>query len=266
MSINIVRYSSGNKPSAPLSFADAPLDLLSDQFLGRDGELSMIQEAFNVRVGNRPIRYAIYGMSGIGKTQTALQYAQTSFDRQRYAVVFWMSADSIEKLYQGFSKVLHLVDHADRNHPEENVRLTATRRWLEECSENWLVILDNLVIETIEFLREHLPHQNSKGHILCTTRAEDAANAFVRTSGQRYKTLGLQCLDLQDAANLLLQDTIDPSPIDITNAKELVRSVGCLPLAIAQAASFISQSHNSLEVVLTLYQSEQKVDVSTSSL
>jgi hypothetical protein len=113
-------------------------------------------------------------MPGIGKSQLALQYAALSHNRQQYSVVFWVSGATVEKLNQGLAKILTLVGHPDRDHPEQSTRLISARRWLEESdahsSIKWLLVLDNINREVMAFLREHLPRKNSMGNILLTTR------------------------------------------------------------------------------------------------
>jgi hypothetical protein len=53
-------------------------------------------------------------MPGLGKTQVALKYAELASKEKRYPYIFWISAASIDKLIQGFSKLLDLVAFAGR--------------------------------------------------------------------------------------------------------------------------------------------------------
>lgn len=253
---------------ASLTFIDAPIDLLSPHFMGRDAEQQLIKEALGAPSNGSPVRFAINAMPGAGKSQLALQYANLSFTQRRYAVIFWISATTIEKIHHGLLNILQLVHHPDRNHPDEAVRLTAARRWLEESSIKWLLVLDNANVDTVVFMRQHLPRKNPNGNILLTTRAKDAADAFVRSAGQNCLMLSLQALAIYDAARLLLRDagidTVETTPANMTTAEELVKCVGCLPLAVSHAASFMQQSGSSLEVVVKLYNSHRKADVSRS--
>lgn len=128
-----------------------------------------------------------------------MQYATLSYNRQRYSVIFWISGATVEKLNQGFAKILTLVGHPDRDHPEQSTRLVSARQWLEESgSLKWLLILDNISQEAVDFLREHLPRKNSSGNILLTTRAVLLTEAVV---GQREQILDLRAPDTSDAAN-----------------------------------------------------------------
>jgi hypothetical protein len=266
--ININNYFTvpHHQPSLSPSFNDAPIDRLSTHFIGREKELEHLANVFDTIQGDAPTRCALHGIAGIGKSQLALQYAKQMYDRRRYALVFWISATTIEKLNHGFAKVLDLVEHRDRDHPEQSTRLTSARRWLEEDeSVKWLLIFDNVDKGTVDFLWEHLPRKNPRGNILFTTWTKVTADAVVCTAGQQHQTFELRAPGLQDAAKLLLIeagfDTSNITPSSTSRAEDLVKCVGCLPLAISHAASFVKQSHKSLDDLLDIYRSEHKYQV-----
>ena len=258
----------GQSPSS-LSLNDAPIDHLSSHFTGRKEELDHIGKVFGMGHAITPTRYAIFGLPGMGKTQLALQYAKLSYHQRKYSVIFWISGATVEKLNQGLAKVLTLVDHPDRDHPDQSVRLISARRWLEEANANgvseWLLVLDNVSPEAISFLREHLPRQNSSGNILLTTRTAVVAQAVVAVAGQQHEVFELRAPDIKDAANQFLREAginmSDPLPVCINKAESLAKCIGCLPLAISQAASFAKQSDKKLDDVLALYQSKHKFEV-----
>jgi hypothetical protein len=185
-----------------------------------------------------------------------------------YSVVFWISGATVEKLNQGFAKVLTLVGHPDRD-PEQSTRLTLARRWLEESGANgsikWLLILDNVDQEAVSFLKEHLPRKNSNGNILLTTRTEAVAEVLASVAGQQHSIFELQAPDPHDAAHQILEEAgigaSNAAPISRSRAEALAKCVGRLPLAISHAASFAKQSHKSLDDVLGLYQSKHISEV-----
>jgi hypothetical protein len=248
------------QPTPSHSFIDAPVDILSIHFTGRTEELFRIRESFDADYGNVPIRCAIHGMHGIGKSQLALCFAKSAFEQGQYQYVLWISA--IEKLHRGIVKLLDLIDHKDRSHPDQETRLTAARRWLEECESNWLLVLDNVELDTLDFIREYLPHKNKRGNILLTTRTDSLANTLASSAGQQHQVLELRSLDVQDAVMLLLCHV--PGGADgalVSQAKDIARCVGCLPLAVAQAGSFMKETGTSLGKMLNLYNSEHKIEV-----
>ena len=250
-----------SQPSSIPPFNDAPIDLLSSHFTGREKELQDIGNALDVTYGDTPTRCIVGGMPGIGKTQLMLKYVAISYDQQRYHVVFWISGATVEKVNQGFTKVLTLVGHQD--HSEQSTRLTSARRWLEESTIKWLLVLDNVSQEVVTFLREHLPRKNRSGHVLLTTRSAVVAEVIATVAGQQHHVFELQTPNLKDAAKLLLREAgVNAGKASVAEA--VVKRVGCLPLAISHAASFAKQSHKNLDDLLGLYQSTHQYEVSSN--
>jgi hypothetical protein len=255
---------SSSQLAPPLSFNDAPIHLLSSHFTGREQELDYIGKVFSTVDCSSLLRCVVHGMQGLGKTQLALRYAESSYNRQQYSHIFWISGATVEKLNQGLTKVLTLVGHADRDHPEQSIRLTSARRWLEDSSK-WLLIVDNISQEAVSFLREHSPRNNATGSILITTRTKVVAEATASMVGQQHHVFELRAPDLKDAANLFLSEaginTSNMGPASTSSAEALVKRIGCLPLAISHAASFAKQSHMDLNDVLNLYQNKHIYEV-----
>jgi hypothetical protein len=214
---------------------------------------------------------AVHGMPGVGKSQLLLHYAKTSFDQGRYFYVFWISATGVDKLNHGLAKVLDLVGHPDRYLQEQSAKLTAARLWLEEPHDgDWLLVFDNVDSSTLDFLRTYLPRRNGRGNILFTTRRADLAESLVTMTGNQHSVLSLRSMELQDSANLLLKDAgfdmEKVTPDLFSRAEELVECVGRLPLAVVQAGACMKQTHTTLDQMLELYKSAQKIEVSSYAL
>jgi tetratricopeptide (TPR) repeat protein len=243
---------------------DVPVGLLSGHFTGREKDLGILEEMLDKVQSDRPGCVAIHGMPGIGKSQLLLRYAVKSFEGDRYSHVFWTSASSVDKLTNGLCKILDLV-HPDRYIQDQSVKLTATRSWLEECSFNWLLIVDNVDTSTLNFLRTHFPRRNSRGNVIFSTRTVVVAQALLDMARTPHSILQLHALDVRDATSLLFNDAgIDSTFITsslLSLAEELVQSVGRLPLAVVQAASFMKETDISLGDMLKLYKSKDKIEV-----
>lgn len=263
---------SSQPPEQLPSFNDAPIDMLSFYFTGCKTELEILEKNLRDTQANVPARYAIHGMAGLGKTQLALAYTKIFFDTRQDALVFWIPASSIEKVNQGFSKILNLVAHPDRRHPEQSARQTAARRWLEEPRISgpveWLLVFDDVNIKTLEFLREHLPRHGGHGQILFTTRTEGVAEALCKAGGQEHPTLALKPPHILDSTKLFLDSTemyADHEPPFLrSKVAELVKRLGCLPLAVSQAGSFMKQSHQTIDDILDSCRYDVKNQVSNN--
>ena len=258
---------SSSKQPAQLPFIDAPIHFLSDRFTGRNDELAVIERALHRSGRNVPMRCVLYGNQGVGKSQLTYKWAKSTYDRGENRYVVWISATTVEKLYQGFCRLLHSVKHPDRSHPEQSVRLAAAQRWLEEVdSGDWLLVLDNVFPETVDFLREHLPRQNGRGSILLTTRTQPVAMALASAAGERHEVVEVPLLSVAAGVELFLGH-FSGGEIDALSAKveQIVKSVGCLPLAISHAASYMKQSGSTVGDMVNLYESKRKIDVSVGA-
>ncbi len=247
---------------------DAPLGILTGHFTGRKSELVEVRSMLTPRQDNLPARCAVVGMPGLGKTQLALKYTLEVFDQACGPMIFWTSAATTEKLAQGLCKILDMVDHVDRDHTDQDVRLSAAQRWLEGTGHDfplpWLLVLDNVNEESVPFLREHLPRTNRHGAILFTMRSIDVASALV-ISDLNQGILELEVLSPADASNLLLAELqaskLDKTASQTVKAEKLVKCVGHLPLAIGHVASFANQHLKGLDYILHLFEDQHEMDV-----
>ncbi len=253
------------------SFNDAPVGLLSPHFTGRTLELAHIRSTLQCRSDDKPARCAIVGMPGLGKTQLALKYTSDIFDTLYGPLVFWISAASVERMVQGFCKVLDLINHIDRDHVDQNVKVNAAQRWLEGSDQtglhSWLLVCDNVDEASLPFLRENLPRANNRGAIIFTMRSIDVAKALLDSGNREKQLLKLALPSQQDAVQMLVAELDSLSPEDkaeatqanLLKAETLVNELGRLPLAVNQAASFANHSYKDLDYLLGLYQSEYKI-------
>jgi hypothetical protein len=243
-------------------FNDAPIDNLSTHFTGRKRELALIAKAFERR-RDMPLRCALFGNQGVGKSQLTYAWAKSTFAGKENEYIMWISATTVEKLFQGFCRLLRFVHHPDQSHPDQNARLDAARRWLEEIDTgNWLLIFDNVFPETVDFLRQHLPRVNGRGTILFTTRTRGVADAVTSTAGERHQVIEVPLLNVKAGVELFCSHfdagTMDPSSPKV---EAIVKAVGSLPLAISHAAAYTKESRSTLDDVLKLYHSKHKIDV-----
>jgi tetratricopeptide (TPR) repeat protein len=193
-------------------------------FTGREGVLAQLQEAL-AKQG----RAAMSGLGGIGKTQTAVEYAHRHL--KEYDPIFWVSTASREDLLSGYVTIAGLLKLPESKDKDQTLAVEAVKRWLSS-HEGWLLILDNADRPDIvkPFLRAE-----STGHVLLTSRA------------QVFDTIGivrpveLNEMSPAEARIFLLkrtgreyEDGHEPSA-----ASELAAELGFLPLALEQASAYI---------------------------
>jgi tetratricopeptide (TPR) repeat protein len=196
---------------------------------------------------------ALNGLGGIGKTQTALEYAYRR--RQDYQVVLWASANSRESLITDFAAMATLLGLPEKDAQDQSEAVGAVKRWLENNS-SWLLILDNA--DEILMAQEFIPSSQT-GHILLTSRAHNmgviaAGNPLEKmtsTEGALFLLRRLRKIEKDKS----LDTAADESR---AQAESLSNAVDGLPLALDQAAAFIEEKPSTLMEYQALYQSERK--------
>ncbi|HJT56217.1 MAG TPA: tetratricopeptide repeat protein [Ktedonobacteraceae bacterium] len=189
------------------------------------------------------------GLGGIGKTQTALEYAYRY--HADYQAVLWVRADSHSALVSGFVTIAHLLNLSEKDERDQNRAVQAVMRWLRGNTA-WLLVFDNA--DDIAIVSEFLPTAH-RGHILLTTRS--------RAMGQVAQSVEVEKMDpevgafflLRRASLLPLQAHPDlVSDYDRKLAKEISQLMDGLPLALDQAGAYIKETNCMLSDYLSLYQ------------
>ncbi|MBD2509794.1 tetratricopeptide repeat protein [Nostoc muscorum FACHB-395] len=193
---------------------------------------------------------AFSGLGGIGKTQTAIEYAYRY--RHEYQPILWVNAASQLELVSGFVKLAQLLKLPISQEQDENLVIAAVKQWLATHND-WLLILDNA--DEIPMLREFLPggHQ---GYVLLTTRAQ-ATGIYQRIEIKKMQPEDGALLLLRRAKLIEEQAGLDGvSKSERSLAETISRSMDGLPLALDQAGAFIEETPSSLAEYWQFYQEE----------
>ena len=219
-------------------------------FTGRQDVLGYLETVLQVGTPVALVQtQALSGLGGIGKTQTAVEYAYRH--QNTYQAVLWARADSRELLTADFVGLATLLNLPEQEEQDQSRAVKAVKRWLKD-SLDWLLILDN--VEDLELVSDFLP-ANSQGHLLLTTRGQ--------STGSLAKRIDLEKMEPEEGALLLLRRTklLEPtalleqaSPGDRAKALELALILGGLPLALDQAAGYIEETDCGLAGYLERYQ------------
>lgn len=106
---------------------------INDRFYGRDDALGFIKDNLSSGSATSGIRsLALYGMGGVGKTQIALRYANTS--RDTFDAILWITADNSIKIAQSFLEVAHRLELVpDTQEAQDSaVALSKVKIWLSQ--------------------------------------------------------------------------------------------------------------------------------------
>ncbi len=217
-------------------------------FTGREDHLQRLEAALssgNATILTQP--QAISGLGGIGKTQTAVEYAYRHQDD--YTAVFWIAANTTATLTAGFVEMARLLDLPQAQEADQSLAVEAVKGWLE-THDGWLLIVDNA--DRPELLKPFRP-RNLAGRLLLTSRAQLFDILGV------VRPIALETMSPAEAVDFLFTRTgrIDHSAEEETAAKELAAELGYLPLALEQAGAYMAANQARFQDYLVSYRQRQ---------
>jgi tetratricopeptide (TPR) repeat protein len=195
---------------------------------------------------------AISGLGGIGKTQTAIEYAYRH--RDDYQAVLWVRSSTREELLSDYIAIATLLHLPEQDAHDQNITVTAVKGWLE-THPRWLLIFDNA--DKLDLFREFLPRDNM-GRILLTTRAQSMSGLAHKVPLARMGPAEGALLLLRRAGLIAPDATVEEAAeTDRAQALTLVQELDGLPLALDQAGAYIEETRSSLSGYLTLYRAQR---------
>ncbi|KUJ06621.1 uncharacterized protein LY89DRAFT_790467 [Mollisia scopiformis] len=194
--------------------------------------------------------WALWGMGGIGKSQTALEYVHQRISDGVQAV-FWVSGETALDMNKSFTQIalaLGLKGAAEGNDDRNQYLVT---KWLQNTDTDWLLVFDN--IEDPHLLRGCWPSA-PHGSILVTSR--NNVVSFDHAAGG----VPLPTFDAHEGSaflmNLLARKNY--SEEEIASAETLSSTLGGLPLALNLMGTQIHTRGKPIKQFLTQYQTNAK--------
>lgn len=203
-------------------------------FTGREDLLLSLGQALSAGpVALTPA--ALYGLGGIGKSQTALEYAWRH--EANYNVIWWLRTEQQETLVSGLADLASKLGISKPSETDVPAMAKAAVGWLASHS-GWLLVFDNAISE--EAVRDWLPA--GPGAVIVTSR-----NSIWLAA----RPLEVDGLPENEAVAFLTSRSGD---IDVESAKALAGELDRLPLALEQAAAFILERHWKIARYLKVFQ------------
>ena len=241
------------KESAPSASVFTVPFTRDTNFLGRQSTIDKITKKFETQ---RVVPLA--GLGGIGKSQIAIEYSYIFKENNPDAHVFWVYAGNAARFehdYQTIARKLAVAGWDD----EKVDTLELVHEWLnDDQNGKYLLILDNADDASMFFrmkpdgrefsnerefntssnktLARYLP-THGLGRILITTRDKRVGERL--SSRERSIEVGFMS---QSESVELLRSKIVEDDWDESDGMRLVKELAHLPLAITQAAAFISEN------------------------
>ncbi|KAI4145941.1 MAG: hypothetical protein LQ340_006105 [Diploschistes diacapsis] len=235
----------------PKSYFHAPPPSM-EEFTGREEYMSRLETVYD---GNKHIRIALYGLSGIGKTRIALE-AVYKWKRLDSTSIFWVHAGTSQRMnkdYLDIAKAVGIVGWDSQNPDIDKLRLV--KDWFESAaSGRWILVLDNADDIDLLYKGQHNANRlanyfprSSNGTILLTTRNKKVATSFTT----HKNIVSIKAFNTTESINLLKSKVGDD--FHERDYVKLANTLDHVPLALVQAAAFISTQSLSITRYLSLY-------------
>lgn len=209
-------------------------------FTGREQLLKDLRAALGAgRAAALTAPQAVYGLGGVGKTQTASEYAYRY--AADYDVVWWVRSEETATLAADYAGLAAELGLPEKDEADQKVVVRAVRRWLEQ-SRDWLLVFDNA--RRREDVRPYLP-QFGTGQVIVTSRDPN----WQGVAG----ALPVKLMERDEAIAFLLKRT---RQTDAGAASELADALGYLPLALEQAGAYIDETGRTIPAYLKLFKTE----------
>jgi tetratricopeptide (TPR) repeat protein len=234
-----------------------PYTSIGDLLKGRDGAMKKLDSRLShnkTKVAAITQVQAVHGLGGVGKTRLAVEYAWFALQNKKYNAAFFVIADTESALNSNLAALAaqNRLNLPQQNEPNQFLVVNAVLGHLASRND-WLLIFDNVDDQSArDYLNKILPSLSS-GRVLITSRMSNWPATIA--------DIELAKLDEKSAVDYLLQKTQDKrtkTNDDKTIAANLAQKLDGLPIALEQAAAYISQRHISFQTYLNEFESSRK--------
>jgi hypothetical protein len=242
----LIARDTGAVPGPKRKPQNLPFGSLGELFKGREEDMKRVEEQLEEHGATAIVQPAsITGMGGIGKTRLAVEYGLRN--KERFSALLFASANTAQELESNIAalsspQALDLPAYLTGNQPAQHA---AVVQWLQ-ADTDWLLILDNVDTAGAAKAVRELVSKFTCGHILITSR--------IAAWGGSIHAVGLHQLSEEAAVSYLLERTVEsrrPLASDEADARLVARDLGCLALALEQAAAYIQARTISFAEYLT---------------
>jgi hypothetical protein len=221
-----------------------------------------------------PLRQIPLTKSG-RKSQIAVEFVWRLKKRSQETSVYWVHASSAARFNQSYREIAEALDLPDRDNPNVDVIRQVFDYLSDKANGTWMMVLDNAddasifsarrgsraENKAIRQLSKALP-QVEHGSILITSRDRKTADGLVVDTST---LIDVSPMPEEDAASLLRIRSADLRSPD-ADARALVRELENIPLAVTQAAAFISQKSPRMTISRYLALFQQSTETQASLL
>ncbi|KAL4794060.1 hypothetical protein BDV19DRAFT_390568 [Aspergillus venezuelensis] len=191
---------------------------------------SILRDSANSKA--RPCLITLFGVGGIGKTQIAIDFCWQV--ARQYSVIAWIPASSDASIAQGLAEFADTLSNGDRSFRTIEERLVYIKQVAARRTRPWLFVFDDYESSTDEpSICAALKDGRQQDLILTTARAKPTWG-MARKVPRMSENEGLELA--------FKSSFISPSDDELASARNMLRVLDGLPLAIAHLAA-ISRSN-----------------------
>ena len=144
--------------------------------------------------------------------------------------MFWVDASSLESINMSL-KGISSIPAAKVSCLDDSVE--SALQWISGIQEEWLIVFDNADDLPPDVVAKFIP-SGSRGNILITSRNRSMGRLIAFEN-----VIEINEMEEADAINLLLKAScLDASAEHLQAAKDIVTSLGYMPLAVDQAGAY----------------------------
>lgn len=227
-------------------------------FVGRENVLLALEKALIQAPQTQEVkRVSLWGLGGVGKSHIAIEFAYRFRERIPGSAVIWIHAATAARFEQDFKSIAQDFHLPGRDSPQTDI-LKLVKDWLEiKYEKAWLLIIDNVDDEELfkktstgKSCREYLPVQSPQGAILYTSRNRKICFNLTKSI---IDVLPMTALEAESLLGHRIGGMAAPD-----EQKVLLEELDYLPLAITQAASYMTETGITMAEYLAEYRESKE--------
>jgi NB-ARC domain len=194
----------------------------------------------------------LQGMGGSGKTQLALECCRHADENLHFMAALWIDASSPMSVVRSYKAIASLISKNPPDDKDDKVTVSFIKNILRDWRQRWLVVFDNYDDPAAfqnQIVNDYVP-TGANGSILFTSRHQD--------SGRLGHLIKVSTMTEDESIELLLHKS-SFSVEEKAEASKIALMLGYLPLALDQAASYISSRGVYLKNFISEYHERKQV-------
>ncbi|WP_307781846.1 FxSxx-COOH system tetratricopeptide repeat protein [Streptomyces sp. MBT65] len=213
----------------------------NQSFTGRGKELDALHRRLTLEGAAAVLPEALHGLGGVGKTQIAVEYVYQHADE--YDVIWWISAERPEQIRVSLTQLGGALGIETGGEQEITIAAVLNALRTGRPYHRWLLVFDNA--EDPEVVRQFFP-LGGPGKILVTSRNPQW--------GRIARTVDIDVFTTEESVELLARRGPELQP---DQAARVADALGNLPLALEQAAAWLSETGMPVDEYLQIFEDER---------